>query len=298
MWLNNGGRQESSGNGDTNSLFWARHRCRVRAMYRPSGRQFRDMDQKQFYRRWKRQYLRGLRATGKEVACCRKTGDAEAVHELRVAIRRTRLLALIGRAVIGRERALRFRAWAQQIANALSPVRDYDVMIEWAGGLSQDVEFLEGLRKDRSAAWQDARQALKDLPQAEWRELRRLKGGETNRRKLLARYAKISNATRELIEVDARCFDRLNSTARHDLRRAVRRYKYLEELRKKPRYLEELGKLQGGLGELQNAHAMKGLLQNGRSQSGRKHKLMRFVKRHEADWYPRCHRSIQGVAKL
>ena len=280
-------------------LFWTWRQFRLRTVWGQSRPKHRVIDKKkQFYRRWQRQYLRGLRSVRAQFERCRKTGDAEAVHELRVAIRRTRLLALIGRAVIGRRRALEFRAWAQAAADALSPVRDYDVMIEWASGLRDDGVFAAGLRKERQSAWRAARKGLKELPQGQWRELRQLKNRPGKRRKLIARYEKISAATREVIEVDARCFDRLNSAGRHDLRRAVRRFKYLEELKTKPHRLEELGKLQGGLGELQNAQAMKGLLQDGIRLSGRKHALMRQVKRHESQWYPRCRRSIRGVANL
>jgi CHAD domain-containing protein len=251
------------------------------------------MDEKRLYRRWKRQYVRGLKAVATQLDRCRKRGDVEAVHQLRVAIRRTRLLALMGRAVIGRDRAMAYRMWAQRLADALSPVRDYDVMIEWAGKVCHDAAFVRELGQDREEAWRDARKALREPAPAEWGELRRVKTSAKKRRKLAARYEKIATSTRERIDIEGAHFDRLDATARHDLRRAVRRLKYLQELEKKPEQSEELARLQGVLGELQNTQAMKQLLQNGRSHVGHRSQLIREVKRHETEWYARCRRKIK-----
>jgi triphosphatase len=256
------------------------------------------MDEKRLYRRWKRQYVRGLKAVARQLDCCRKKGDAEAVHQLRVAIRRTRLLALMGRAVIGRDRTMAFRRWAQRLADALSPVRDYDVMIDWARKVCHDAQFVRALQRDRRAAWRDAARALRELVPAEWSELRRVKAGSKKRHKLAARYEKIAGTTRERIEMEAAYFDRLDATARHDLRRAVRRLKYLQELEKMPEQAEQFAKLQETLGELQNAQTMKQLLQNGRGHIGHRSQLMRDVKRQETEWFTRCRRNIKRVARL
>ena len=256
------------------------------------------MDKKCFYRRWKRQYLRGLKAVRKQLADCRKTGSAEAVHELRVAIRRTRLLASIGRTAIGRQRTLEFRTWAQKLADVLSPVRDYDVMIEWAGQACQDTRFIGELREDRKEAWQEARKELKASPPEKWTKLRSLKASGSQRRKLASRYREVASATREVIDMDAACFERLDSTARHDFRRAVRRMRYLAELKKTPGRVKLLGTLQGGLGELQNAQAVKELLRKGRNHFSHRRQLIRRVKQHELQWLNRCRRSVRGMMEL
>jgi len=256
------------------------------------------MDKKRFFRRWKRQYLRGLKAVERHLAACRKTGSAEAVHQLRVAIRRTRLLASIGRPAIGRERALEFRAWSQRVADALSPVRDYDVMIEWAAEACQDAQFVRELQADRKEAWQEARKALRKAIRASWGKLRNLDTGAKTRRKLAARYKEVASTTRDVIDMEAACFERLDSTARHDFRRAVRRLRYLAELNNRPERLEALGKLQGGLGELQDAQTVKDLLQKGRNHVGRRPKLIRRVKEQESEWFTRCRRSLRSVLKL
>ena len=279
------------------SLFLVCRPCRLRQFRSIPEEQFQIVNHKRLYRRWKRQYGRGLKAVAKELDRCRKTGDAEAVHQLRVAIRRTRLLALMGRAVIGRERAMTYRAWTQRLADALSPVRDYDVMIDWAKKVCHDAEFVRALQKDRAVAWREARKALREPAPADWSELRRVKAGAKKRRKLAARYEKVAGSTRERIEMEAAYFERLDATARHDLRRAVRRLKYLQELEKKPEQSEQLAKLQGGLGELQNAQAMKQLLQNGRSHLGHRTQLIRDIKREETQWFTRCRRSIKRVVK-
>jgi CHAD domain-containing protein len=255
------------------------------------------MDEKRLYRRWKRQYCRGLKAVAEQLDRCRKTGDAEAVHELRVAIRRTRLLALLGRTVIGRSRAMAYRSWAQSLADALSPVRDYDVMIDWARKVCHDPSFVRALQRDRAEAWREVRKPLHQEPPVDLAELRRVKAGAKKRGKLAARYEKIAGSTRARIEMEGAYFDGLDATGRHDLRRSVRRLKYLQELQKKPEQSERLAKLQVNLGELQNAQAMKQLLQNGRGRRGRASRLMRDIKREEAQRFTRCRRDIKRVVK-
>ena len=105
-------------------------------------------------------------------------------------------------------------------------------------------------------------------------------------------------ATREVIDMDAACFARLDSTERHDFRRAVRRMKYLAELNKTDDRRKALGNLQGGLGELQNAQTVKDLLQKGRNHVNRRRQLMGRVKQHEAQWLSRCRKSVRGVVNL
>ncbi len=256
------------------------------------------MDEKRFYRRWKRQYRRGLSAVREQFECCRETGSAESVHELRVAIRRTRLLASLGRCVIGRQRVLTFRAWAQRVADALSPVRDYDVMIEWAQQACQDAQFVQELQSDRKEVWREARKALKDSPPEKWKKLRRLDAGRRGRRKLAARYKDVAAATREVMDVDAASFEQLDATARHDFRRAVRRLRYLAELNKRPERFKALGRLQGGLGELQNAQTVKDLLQKEGNHFNRRPQLMRRVKQQESECFTRCRRSLRSVVNL
>lgn len=252
------------------------------------------MDKKRLYRRWKRQYLRGLKSVRQNVDCCRETGSADAVHELRVAIRRTRLLALMGRSVIGRERVRGFRAWSRRLADALSPVRDYDVMIEWAKPACKDTQFVRDLEQDRRKVWREARSSLVSLPDG-WADLRDVKPGRRKRQKLAARYKKLELTTREMIEMDATCFERLDAAARHDFRRAVRRLRYLVDLEKKPARVKKLGQLQGSLGELQNAQTMKQLLRKGRNHIDRRRQLIRRARRHESEWFGRCRRSVKSV---
>lgn len=255
------------------------------------------MDQKSFYRRWKKQYVRGLKKVAAELECCRKTGDAEAVHALRVAIRRTRLFALMGRAVIGRKRVTAYRQWAQGLADALSPVRDYDVMIEWAHKVCRDPDFARELAKDRAEAWREARKALRAPQPVEWRDLRCLKADGKRRRKTAARYKKIAATTREIIDVDAAGFERLDSSGRHDFRRAVRRLKYLQELDKKSEPPAQLARLQTVLGELQNAQAIREMIANEGRRTGRRRDLLQKAKRQESDWLMRCRRSIKRVVR-
>lgn len=279
-------------------LFWPSRPIIIPHLSATVTRPWPSMNTKRLYRRWKRKYLKGLKGIARNLKVCRRTGSPEAVHELRVDIRRTRLLALIGRAIIGRKRALAFRAWAQGIADSLSPVRDYDVMIEWVSPIYKRPEVIRSLRASRGRAWANARHSLERMPKDKWSELTDLEVTREKRRQLAARYKKVCTATRQLIEVDARAFNHLDPNGRHNFRRALRRMRYLQDLTPKVRAeQEDLGKLQTMLGELQNAEAMKGLLKNGQRQLAHRRAMMRHLNRYEAESYPRCRRSLKGVVR-
>ena len=89
------------------------------------------MRKAKFYRRWKRRFLAGVARVENLLGQCLRNGEPDIVHDLRVALRRTRLLALVGTPVLGKVSARDFRQWALKLATALGPVRDYDVTLEW-----------------------------------------------------------------------------------------------------------------------------------------------------------------------
>jgi CHAD domain-containing protein len=73
--------------------------------------------------------------------------DIEAVHDLRVALRRTRALLSTARPLLDRAEADRLRSELAWVGRALGPVRDLEVLID---GLDADVGELDG--DDRLAA--------------------------------------------------------------------------------------------------------------------------------------------------
>src|SRR5437899_2127137 len=121
------------------------------------------MSEKQFHQRWKRRYQAALDDVQSVLAECRRTGNAGAVHRLRVALRRARLLALVGKPVLGRSTALRLRQWAFTLTDALSRVRDYDAALEWLNRHSPGSRTVEVLVASRLRSWQAGRPHLRTL---------------------------------------------------------------------------------------------------------------------------------------
>jgi CHAD domain-containing protein len=77
------------------------------------------------------------------------TGDDEAVHDLRVAIRRTRTVLEVGRSVFGRFRSDETRRALRDVQSATGALRDEEVLLEL-------IEKLDVGRTDVNA-WLDAR---------------------------------------------------------------------------------------------------------------------------------------------
>jgi CHAD domain-containing protein len=105
------------------------------------------------------------------------SGDDEAVHDLRVAIRRTRVVLEVGRSVLGRFRADESRRALREVQSATGALRDEEVLLELITSLGVD-------RLD-VRAWLDARQRRERRLRSALR--RRIRAGELeNARELIA----------------------------------------------------------------------------------------------------------------
>lgn len=211
------------------------------------------------FRRWQESQKRLLAALGRLPGRVRRHGEAETVHELRVAVRRLRLLIRLGAAWYGDETSSRFRDWSQGISAATDRVRDLDVALEWLVARPQRHRDLQAhLERNRRHAWETARRRVKPLPVSLRRELALPEGGRKHEVRLAKRCARLVDKLRERCLREAARFFRLTLANQHDFRRLVRRWRYLRELElpdsrhRKDALLQRLLRLQEALGHRQN----------------------------------------------
>ena len=259
------------------------------------------MSEKQFHQRWKRRYQATLNDVQTVLAECRRTGEADAVHRLRVALRRVRLLALIGKPVLGRAVALHLRQWAFKLTNALSRVRDYDVALEWLSRHERDSKITKPLAASRLRLWRVARPHLRTLPQSAWDDITGTKAGAAKQKALRKKYVKELNKAWRAFEKDSPRFHKLDLDDLHEFRRNIRRWRYMIELARRRREqkhdaeLKKLIVLQEALGEMQNGFLVRTFLQS-HARSSSFLKLGELVKTQEARWRRLAKRHLAAVS--
>jgi triphosphatase len=210
-------------------------------------------------------------------------GDGEAVHQMRVALRRLRAaISLFGKEVRTGETE-QIRDGAKWLAGELSAARDLDVLladgiIDVNGALPDEPgleELIEDLQAQRSEAYERAVAAVKDarftdflLAQGAWIEGRGylIEDGALDRplgafaaELLHRRHRKLLRAANDLSTLD--------EEGRHKLRIRVKKQRYASEFfrslhpgRRTEAYIESLAWLQDTLGELNDAATARRLL--------------------------------------
>jgi len=254
------------------------------------------MAKRKFYRRWRRHFLSNMRRVDKLFARCRRTGDAEVIHDLRVTLRRARLLASVGTPVLGKAPARQFRQWALNVATALGRLRDYDVLQEWLKNNVSTEQPDRTLEIMRQRVWRLTRPALKKLPRARRRELVNWKSSDVKPRKLRDKFLKERERIRAALTHDAGRFQELNIAGRHQFRRILRRWRYLHELllrreQKADRYLQGLIEFQEALGEMQNCTVVREFYSSPPHSKSRL-KLARLATLQEQAWLRRSERHL------
>jgi CHAD domain-containing protein len=225
----------------------------------------------------------------------RKQPDEAEVHALRVALRRARLLADLGRPILKRAPQRKLRRQARRALDALGPVRDADITLAWLTKTRAPRELRQSVQQRRQTGWQTARQTLrKPLP--------RLHLPDKHQRGAAARLTERWQCSLRVAETDARDLqlrpDRLTLARRHDLRRRIRRWRYLLELAARHHHHESTGLIkrllaaQDAMGAAQNAAAMRALL----SQLGQRSATVRWTARSRREEH-RAHRSAQRALR-
>lgn len=182
--------------------------------------------------------------------------NAEAVHSARIALRRARLLLLVGRPQLKKTKIQVMRRRARQLLDALGPVRDCDVALEWLACEASTQPLRRAIQRLRLRDWHLARRQLKRRPPP-----LRLPAKRPASAALARRWQRLLAITQSRCRELLRHPLSLDTAQLHELRRAIRRWRYLLELtvhRQDPveaGRVRELVKTQEILGAAQNLAA-------------------------------------------
>jgi len=228
------------------------------------------MEPKRLRKQWRRALKFNLART---TVLLRRRGplNAVAVHDLRVALRRARLLLQLRSKHRDRDRIKRHRAAARRILDAFAPARDIDVTLEWVRTRHVSPELLTRLLQRRARHCREAERKLARLKPG-LGDARVRAAGRVDADKLDRRYH------RWLAAISARCLataqrsGQLSVPELHALRRDIRRWRYLRELAttcqspERDRIVRLLVAAQTSLGAIQDGEVILRQLQScGRS---------------------------------
>jgi hypothetical protein len=164
----------------------------------------------------------------------------------------------LGQGAFAEEEVARLRAWGAKISQATSPVRDFDIAIEWLRAGKVNPALVQECERCRSRVWRRRRLLLRPVPAHITARLTRPGGGNKAEAVIARRRRKLETRYREQLRRDLPRFFHLGEQDRHDFRRVVRWWRYLRELtlpkRKLPKdaLLTALLDAQEALGGIQN----------------------------------------------
>lgn len=233
---------------------------------------------------------------------CQAEGNAEQVHELRVALRRLRLYVRLGRRVLKGGVGVELRRWAKAVAGASGPVRDYDVTLEWLRQRSEGAALAGQLQARRNRLWQRRKARLSTFPGAVKEAVEEVGGKRGTAGRLARQLAKREAQLRQAVQEQLPRFFELDTVEQHEFRRLVRWWRYLRELalfkRKPPAegLLNRLIRLQEALGERQNLAIAAGIV--GRLKpASRALELGRSLAQERAAWEKKTKQALLALAR-
>ncbi len=188
------------------------------------------MKPERLVRRWERRQADLLADLRVQLRAARSKGEAEAVHQLRVALRRLRLSMRLAKPALVEERTGRFRAWAARISRATSRVRDLDIAVDWLRGCNASLAVVQDCETRRNRLWRRNRRLVTPPPRGLLPALARLPGGRRTEAGLARRLRKLESSYAEALRRQVPRFFQLSEEARHEFRRTVRWWRYLREL--------------------------------------------------------------------
>jgi CHAD domain-containing protein len=164
------------------------------------------------------------------------SADEDAVHDLRVALRRTRTVLEVGRAVLGGFYADEVRRALRDLQSASGALRDEEVLLDLVSSLGADLPEVDGWLDARRRRERRLRGALRrKLREGELERCRRLLGALVAFRVKPARDRRLTKFARRAVEDARREVDRRRGVAvdsaegLHRLRIAYKRLRYTVE---------------------------------------------------------------------
>ena len=256
-----------------------------------------------FFCRWRRRYLKLLHKQWMVLRQSRREGAPGQVHELRVTLRRLRLLIRLGEPLINKAVAGEYRRWSRVISTATSRLRDCDVTLEWLKGQSGAEEIVEDLQVRRDRLWRIQKPRL-TAPTAKIRSrLSHIEAPRKNaarlRKRFLKRFDRLQSETFESIPN----FFELSLEDRHAFRRSLRRLRYLRELalsRKKQAsdaLLKGLIRPQVAMGEFQNLVVAEEIIGH-LKETPTSARLVGILRKQRTSWQSEIRRGLRALAEM
>lgn len=258
------------------------------------------MSPKVLHRRWHRRLVALEERIGLLFKECRSAGGADTIHDLRVAIRRARLYAQIGRPLLQKQPASRFNDWARTINKLLGPVRDCDVCLNWLAAWPEATDAVQLVHDERVRLWRRAFVALSRRKSDLAGGMRFRKSEKAHLQKLMARYSRELEQIREVVADAVPRLEQMAPPELHDLRRRLRRWRYLRELglprraHQWDRVLGWLVRVQDALGESQNLQMAMSLLQK-HPEWPQRERFTDRARAEQARWITRARRGLQRM---
>ena len=265
------------------------------------------MKAQKFFRRWQRQYRMLFKKQWTFLLRSRDEGNAGQVHDLRVTVRRLRLMLRISAPMLDKKAVKEYETWSRRLLNSTSRLRDYDVALEWLGQQSDCAGAIRSIKRARQRLWKRAKMKMKELPAPVCSRLARFELHHRGKARIERRFSKQLIHLEESVARGLPEMSSLNMDERHALRKKLRRIRYLQEIslprRKRAgnRLLKKIGRLQNAMGELQNLVNAAAILSRvssrivpisirvllSQQQSAREDEIRRYSRAWSADRRPR-----------
>ena len=259
------------------------------------------MNGDKIFDRWRRRYRRLLKRQGVLVRRSRRQGDAEDVHELRVSVRRLRLMVRLAAPFVGGKAAEAYRTWSRSISDATSELRDLDVVLEWLQPRPEAAAVAERVVALRGRRFTHSRSGLLSMPDGLSRRLLEFRTDAKARKRFTRRYRNRFARFFERIRPQARRYARMPIEERHAFRRQLRQLRYLRELALPRRkhaadpVLQLLVRPQVAMGELQNLQLAEMVLKQ-RLRPGLPAIVARRLSAEQARWDREIRAGLKALA--
>jgi len=232
---------------------------------------------------------------------CRRGGKARDIHELRVILRRLRLFASMGSPCLGKRSVRDFRAWSREVSDALGPLRDLDVTLEWLESPSGMGETQHELGARRAGIWLRMRSRIVPMPRRLEAALRQTGDRAKDAEHLLRQFNLVKSGLVAKLRAGLPTALLQSPQKQHAFRRGLRRLRFLREAdlsrdaQRKDPLLGLLVELHESLGNRQNTRVIVHCLR-GRGHFPGKTKLLAKLRQQVEEAEPGLRAGLQRLA--